>query len=328
MKCDALGDVLRVEDLRLLEEGVERGTRVAGVVGYEFGRDGARLEHADAHVAPGDLLPKRFREPVHAELRHVVHRVVRHRSASCLRRDVHDVGDTPITAADGRQQVRQRRIRHVQQPLLIDGDHALPVVDVRAIDRSDEHQSRVVDKDVDTSEPVGRCLDGGLGLPTLREVGFDRERGAAITLDAAHKGAETFFPAGDEHDGRSELRESACGRLTDPAAGPRYDGHGFSQLPVHRSAPLASVMIRSLNACFPRSESALSSVNVISPGLAWPYREVPRQGPSGGSGDLLSPSWTATTTSAGFSLRAVPGCAAARLRSSSTSSSTEALARA
>jgi len=66
---DAVGDVLRRQDLGLLVEGVDHLVADLGlVVRAQFGRHATGLDDTDAHVPPGDFLAQGLGESVHAEL--------------------------------------------------------------------------------------------------------------------------------------------------------------------------------------------------------------------------------------------------------------------
>jgi hypothetical protein len=48
----------------------------------------------------------------------------------------------------------------VEQALDVDGDHALPFLGIRADDRAQQHQTGVVDQDVQPPEPLDRLPYG------------------------------------------------------------------------------------------------------------------------------------------------------------------------
>jgi hypothetical protein len=67
----------------------------------------------------------------------------------------------------------------VEQPLGVDGDHAVPLLWVRAEHGAKEHQAGVVDRSLQTAEPLDGPLHGGLRLAAVGDVSVDHERGAA-----------------------------------------------------------------------------------------------------------------------------------------------------
>ena len=146
-------------------------------------RDRAGLDHRDAHVLGRDLLAQRLRERADRELRRVVDTGAGHRAAAGDRGDVDQVGDLPRAVRGGRGQVREGGVRDVQEPLDVEVDHPLPLLDGRVLDRPQQHDAGVVDHDVEAAELVDRALDRGDGLLALGHVGLDHERPAAGALD-------------------------------------------------------------------------------------------------------------------------------------------------
>jgi hypothetical protein len=167
-------------------------------------------------------------ETVHAELGHVVDAVTVPRDPARDRADVDDVGDLTGAILGCLEQVRQSGVGGVEQALGVDGDHAVPLVRVRADDRAQEHQAGVVDQDVQVAAPLDTVLHDCLGLRAVRDVGLHGQRGAAGLLDLAGEGFEAVHAAGHHYDGRAVLGEPAGGGLADAAAraGDEGDGSG------------------------------------------------------------------------------------------------------
>ena len=76
------------------------------------------------------------------------------------RADVDEVGDPARLALGGAQQVRQRRVRDVQQPLEVERDHPVPLLDRGVDDGAEQHHAGVVDHGVQPAELLRRALDG------------------------------------------------------------------------------------------------------------------------------------------------------------------------
>lgn len=90
-------------------------------MGAELGRDTTGLEDTAAHVPFGDLLPQGLSEPGHAELGHLVDAVAVPRDPTGDGADVDDVGDQTGVVLGGLEQVRERGVGGVEQPLGVDG---------------------------------------------------------------------------------------------------------------------------------------------------------------------------------------------------------------
>ena len=112
-------------------------------------------------------------------------------------------------------------------------DHPLPLVDVRAGDRAEEHEAGIVDQDVDPAEPLDDGLHRLSGLHAIGDVGLDGQRGAVGGFDVAHERVEPVLAAGDDGDGRAVLGEAASGRVADSAAGSSDDRHGSGEFRIH-----------------------------------------------------------------------------------------------
>ena len=99
----------------------------------------------------------------------------------------------------------------------VDGDHAVPLVDVGVDDGAQQHQARVVDQDV---QPSGLCGDGGdgpFGLGAVADVGLHRESSAAGLLDVGDQGVEAVLAAGYDGDGCSVVSEVVTPWLWPPS---------------------------------------------------------------------------------------------------------------
>jgi hypothetical protein len=85
-------------------------------------------------------------------------------------------------------------------------------------DWAEEHQSGVVDDDVQASGALGDLLDGRLGLIADADVRDDDDGGAARLLDLGGEGVQAVAAPRDDGDGGAERGESAGGGGADPAA--------------------------------------------------------------------------------------------------------------
>jgi len=132
--------------------------------------------------------------------------------------------------------VRQRGVGGVEQALVVDGDHPVPFVDVRADHGAEEHQARIVDQGVEASEPGDRLPYGGHGLGAVGDVSFHDERGAAYLLDLGREGLQAVAASSHERDDGVLAGELAGDGRADPAARPGHEGDGAVQSACHAIA--------------------------------------------------------------------------------------------
>jgi hypothetical protein len=71
----------------------------------------------------------------------------------------------------------------VEQALVVDGDHAVPLLGVGTDDGAQEHQAGVVDQRVQPFEPLDGLVHGRVGLDAVGDVGFHDQRRPARVLD-------------------------------------------------------------------------------------------------------------------------------------------------
>jgi hypothetical protein len=138
------------------------------------------------------------------------------------------------------QQVGQGGAGCVEQALDVDGDHAVPLLGVRAGDGTQEHQARIVDQSVQPSESFDGLLDGGLGLGAVGDVGFHGQRGAARFVDPGGEGFEAVPAASNQRDGGTVLGELAGGGSADAAARTSDQCGGAGQCRFHGDVVLFS----------------------------------------------------------------------------------------
>lgn len=81
--------------------------------------------------------------------------------------DVDDVRDDAQFVFRCSQKVWECRLRYVEQAVLVDRDHPFPFVDVLIDDRSEEHESGVVDEDVEAAEVVYNLCYGLFSLGSV-----------------------------------------------------------------------------------------------------------------------------------------------------------------
>jgi hypothetical protein len=86
----------------------------------------------------------------------------------------------------------------VEQALVVDGNHPVPLIGVAVDDRTQQHESGVVDQGVQAAEPVDGLGDGGLCLGAVGDVGLDRERRATGLLDLRSQVLQSVLAPGDE----------------------------------------------------------------------------------------------------------------------------------
>src|SRR4051794_39943087 len=182
-ELDRLRDVLGLESLDRAEALPHPLLDLRPVVRGELGRDRAGLDQGDAHVPTGDLLAQRLAEGAHGVLGGVVDPAAVAGHASSHGRDVDEVGHAPRVAAGRPQQVRERGVSGVQQPLDVEVDHALPLLQRGVDDGPEQHHAGVVDHGVEPTELLHGGGHGLLGLAPVRDVGGDGERRTALVVD-------------------------------------------------------------------------------------------------------------------------------------------------
>ena len=124
------------------------------------------------------LLAQRLREADDAPLGHVVDARSERGGAPGDRGDVDDV-PSPAVAHQ-----RQRVVGAVEEAEAVDLDHRPPLARVGALERAEQHHAGVVDQAVEAAELGVRGLDEVLRLLLVADVGLDRDRVAAVGLDA------------------------------------------------------------------------------------------------------------------------------------------------
>lgn len=88
------------------------------------------------------------------------------------------------------------------------------------MDGSEQHQSGVVDQDVEASEALDNRLDGGLGLGSVGDVGRYGEGGAAGLPNIGDEVGEAVLAPGDQGDRGPVAGQLDRGGVPDAAAGP------------------------------------------------------------------------------------------------------------
>ena len=116
---------------------------------------------------------------------------------------------------------RKRRVHAVEEAEQVDVDHPLPLLDVGAHDRAEQHHAGVVDEDVEAAEPRVDLLDEPLGLLPVGDVGLERDRAAALALDPLDQRLEPVGPASADTDRSTGAREGQGRGLADARRGAR-----------------------------------------------------------------------------------------------------------
>jgi hypothetical protein len=101
----------------------------------------------------------------------------------------------------------------VEQPLEVELDHSIPLLDGGVDDRAEQHHAGVVDHDVEPTELLDGALDSGLRLLAIGDVGLDGQ-----ATDLGRERVQPVLAARDDSHRRALCRERARGRLADPAA--------------------------------------------------------------------------------------------------------------
>jgi hypothetical protein len=149
-------------------------------------------------------------------------------AAACDRADVDEVGHAAGLALGGTQEVRERGVGDVEQPLEVDLDHPVPLLDRGVDDRAEQHHPGVVDDDVEPAELLHRALDGSLRLLAVRHIRLDRQ-----AADLGRERVQPVFAASHGGHRRAMGGEHPGRRLTDAAACARDERDRVSEFVAH-----------------------------------------------------------------------------------------------
>jgi hypothetical protein len=116
----------------------------------------------------------------------------------------------------------------VEQPLEVELDHPVPLLDGGVDDRAEQHHARVVDHDVEPAELSGRPLDGGHRLLAVGDIGLDRQ-----AVDLGRERVQPVLAARGEGDRRPVRRERPRGRLADATARARDERDRLPESVAH-----------------------------------------------------------------------------------------------
>ncbi len=117
--------------------------------------------------------------------------------------------------------------------------------------------------DVDAAEALDRLVADVAAVVDDRDVGGERERGAAGLLDARRDLGELVGAARDEHDGRALTREQLGRGLTDAGVGAGHD-RDLARKPVHAMCLLVGSAARQMRVAPPSTDSACPVMNAAS----------------------------------------------------------------
>jgi hypothetical protein len=157
----------------------------------------------------------------------VTGRPARHRA------DVHHVSHLARPVLRGTQQMRQCRVRAVEQAQHVELHHLLPLRQGRADHRTEQHHAGVVDERVKTAQFGDRALHRAGRLLLVGDVALQHQRGAALVPDVA---GERFQPV--PAPGRQRHRRALGGqrgrrRGTDAARRPGHQCDSAIQYRLH-----------------------------------------------------------------------------------------------
>ena len=103
-------------------------------------------------------------------------------------------------------------------------DHALPLLDGSSLDRSEKHDTGVVDNRVEAAELGDGSFDGRLGLVLVGDIGLEGEGAAALVFDLTDQLVEAVLPASGDGHGGAQLGQGTRRRFTDTAACTSHEG--------------------------------------------------------------------------------------------------------
>ncbi len=226
---DRVRDVVRAERLEPLIHRL--GARAVPMEAHlrKLGFHESRIyrRHAQRRARHVEIHP--LREGAHPELGRVVHVSHRVRLVAGGGADVHDV---PAPPGD---HVRHDRPAHVQQPLQVGVDHAIPVFGVAFVNLGQAAgEPRVVDEDVRHATGAHQGLRGPLDGRAVSHVDHgERERHPVLRTELGRQLFEAIGAPSPEDQVSAFGGEPPRARLPDPRARPRDE----NQLPldsVHR----------------------------------------------------------------------------------------------
>ena len=207
----------------------------------QLGGGGARLDQGDAHVTSGDLLAERLAEGADPELRGVVDPAVESGHPAGHRAHVDHVGHAARLGVGRRQEVRQRRVRAVEEAEQVQVHHATPFLGGGPVDRSEQHDAGVVDQRVEPAEPSDRVRHhlGHLGL--VGHIDLQHHHPVGPAPDAVCQLLEAVPAASRDDHRRTVLGQRHRGRRTDPARCAGDQGHGSFEHSGHAGPLLLDV---------------------------------------------------------------------------------------
>jgi len=122
----------------------------------------------------------------------------------------------------GAQQMRQGRVRAVQQAEHVELDHLLPFLQRRADRRAQQHHPRVVDERVEPAQLGHRALNDFGRLRLVGDVGFQHQRDAAAVTDVGRDRLQPVPAPRRQRHGRAVSGERDRRGRADTARSPRY----------------------------------------------------------------------------------------------------------
>src|SRR5215210_1944612 len=168
-------DVFRLQPLQVHEAAEAlAGVLVRDVV-RELGVNGPRPHDRHPDVVFQQLLPQAFRDSVHSVLGPSVDpaRVAGHLPPGHAA-DVHEVSRALLL------HVPDGRVCRVEEAHHIHFEHGPPLIREALTHRREQHDARVVDKDVDTSELLDRLLNEVVGLLLISNIALNRDSLPAV----------------------------------------------------------------------------------------------------------------------------------------------------
>src|SRR5215211_2036128 len=115
------------------------------------------------------------------------------------------------------------RVCRVEEAQHVDFEHGPPLVREALTHRREQHDARVVDQDVDTSELLDRPLNEVVGLLLISNIALNRDSLPAVAGHPLNELVEALLTASPGDDRGAFGRQRAHRSFSDAARGPSHD---------------------------------------------------------------------------------------------------------
>ena len=129
-------------------------------------------------------------------------------------------------------------MRDVHQSENVGLQHPPPVLGIGALDGTQQHDTGVVDHDVQATQLADTAVDSSLAGRLVRDVELDNDDLSTYGLQPGLERLEPVNPAGGKHDRRPLSGKCDGGRLTDAARRPRDERDLALQTLCHGAPPM------------------------------------------------------------------------------------------